>query len=253
MSWKPLKINVPIRQTRSLSPKKPTLMEPLRTSHQVRAAYLRRADTVATPTGVFAIQRGRASQTATTSSPLQHGTRSHHVSRSSSTVQPSSPLPELSIVEPGWSSSFSDPHEVPSSSTVLKTSKAKKQWLKWTLNIIPSLLQPYLSLLRTTDSLRNLHHDTEVVCTCGGLNIRRLTVTCLYFDCKLSYYLHIEPCIHILCCSVEGGNYCNMPMLNSTACSSCPWFFSLHTCCTQSRGGPQVARICTPAVPSPRS
>lgn len=84
--------------------------------------------------------------------------------------------------KPGWSSTFSDVIHVPTSNLTVNVSKAQKQWVKWTTTVIPSLLQPYLWLLRTTQSLHNLAHDQEVPCTCGRLNLRKMTVICLHFD-----------------------------------------------------------------------
>lgn len=184
MSWKPKKINLPKRQTRSLSPQKPAHLQPLHTSHEVRSAYLRGHDTVSTPTGVFAFQRGRA--TPDHLQPTPPTAASDSAGRPFQPEARSSPPPGFLTSEPGWSSTFSDPIGAPNSNTTIKASKAQKQWTKWTTTIIPSLLQPYLRLLRTTQSLRHLSHDTEVQCTCGRLNLRMMTVTCLSFDGTVS-------------------------------------------------------------------
>lgn len=194
MSWKPIKIGLPIRSTRSLSPTKPTQVERLRTTHDVRAAYLRRQDTVATPSGVYTFNRGRTNPqalppttqpSATSSQVVDH--HIHQIVTCPSSPKQASVLPDLLTSEPGWSDSFPDPHELPKSPDVVKISKAKKQWIKWTTDIIPSLLQPYLHLLRVTDSLHNLHHDEQLPCTCEKLNLHRMSVTCLYFDCEPLY------------------------------------------------------------------
>lgn len=63
--------------------------------------------------------------------------------------------------------------------------KKEKQYTRWANTVIPSLLKPYMSLLRETDSLR--HHTRtihEVPCSCGGAEIRRLKVVCVYFERK---------------------------------------------------------------------
>ncbi|KZP19915.1 hypothetical protein FIBSPDRAFT_680163, partial [Athelia psychrophila] len=72
--------------------------------------------------------------------------------------------------------------------------KGKKQWVKWSTEVIPSLLQPYLRLLRVTDSLRNLHHNEELECTCGHTQLRKLTVTCLFFDALKEQSISICQC-----------------------------------------------------------
>ncbi|EPS94432.1 hypothetical protein FOMPIDRAFT_128943 [Fomitopsis schrenkii] len=48
--------------------------------------------------------------------------------------------------------------------------------------VIPSLLHPYMRLLRTSQFLRSVQRDTAVACSCGGENVRSLKVTCVYFD-----------------------------------------------------------------------
>lgn len=185
MSWKPIKLGLPSRAARSVSPKKPSTLQPLRTTYDVRNAYLHRQDTIATPAGLYTFQRGRQlqSQSATASASADPSlATSSAIGHSPISGHHSSSLPGLPASELGWSSSFSDPHELPNDTTIIKLSKAKKQWAKWSTEIIPSLLHPYLRLLRVTDSLRNLRHDEALECTCGNAQLRQLTVTCLYFD-----------------------------------------------------------------------
>lgn len=59
--------------------------------------------------------------------------------------------------------------------------KRQRQWSQWQHETIPSLVQPYLSILRKTSSLREPPtppppHD----CSCGGS--RLLRVICVYFE-----------------------------------------------------------------------
>lgn len=192
MSWKPLKIGLPPREGRSQSPKKPTTLQPLRTSHEVKKAHQRRQNTVATPAGVFTFERGRPPlahpPVATTSHRDASATISHLTPQLPSSSQPrSSSSPRLPTLEPGWSNSFSDPYAPPTPTTVVKASRSQKQWVKWTTDVIPSLLKPYLSLMHMSDSLRNLFHDQEIACICGRTQRRVLTVTCLYFDGMFSF------------------------------------------------------------------
>lgn len=186
MSWKPIKMGLPRRVARSASPTKPMTLEPVpRTTHDVRRAYLRRQNTVVTPAGLYTFARGRQPQTqdlgAPSLQPLPRGLSAASVNPSSS-GQRSSSVPAHTSSDHGWSSSFSDPYELPSDTTLLKVSKAKKQWEKWSTEIIPSLLQPYLHLLRVTDALRNLRHNEAGQCTCGGTPVRQLNVVFLFFD-----------------------------------------------------------------------
>lgn len=186
MSWKPIKIGLPSRVARSASPTKLPTLEPVpRTTHDVRRAYLHRQNTVVTPTGLYTFARGRQPHsqisTATSSQTLPRAL-STHSAHSPSSGQRSSSVPAFTSSDHGWSSSFSDPYQVLPNTTVVKVSKAQKQWAKWSTEIIPSLLQPYLHLLRVTDSLRNLRHDEARECTCGGTQLRELKVICLFFD-----------------------------------------------------------------------
>lgn len=245
MSWKPLKLSLPSRTARSTSPQKPSTLTPLRTTHDVRTAYLRRQDTVVTPTGVFTFERGRqmphsilpTGSSRQTSSDIPDPPSSRHHSSS---------LPPLPASEPGWSSAFSDPHALPDDTTVLKVSKGKKQWVKWSTEVIPSLLQPYLRLLRVTDSLRNLHHNEELECTCGHTQLRKLTVTCLFFDGELL----LIPCFHFLIqiVSTEGAIHLDLPMLYCSPSTSCPWLFCLFACCTESCSRYQAPGVCPFAI-----
>jgi hypothetical protein len=63
-------------------------------------------------------------------------------------------------------------------------SKKAKQWKKWDEEIIPMLIEPYLRLLRETQSLRNLtalQQNSAPACDgcSGGRNLR---VSCVYFE-----------------------------------------------------------------------
>lgn len=64
--------------------------------------------------------------------------------------------------------------------------KKERQSAKWANETIPSLLQPYLRILRESDNLRTLNRHSNVTlppCSCkrrAGIN-----VTCVFFDRKL--------------------------------------------------------------------
>jgi hypothetical protein len=60
--------------------------------------------------------------------------------------------------------------------------KKENQWKNWTEVTIPSLLKPYLSILRNSDTFRYPQAEVSFTCSCGGVNGRNLWVSCIYFD-----------------------------------------------------------------------
>lgn len=71
------------------------------------------------------------------------------------------------------------------------TDKKEKQWRRWRNDIIPALVRPYMTLLRTTDSLRNPPDVSAAInCSCKP-GTRKLDVVCVLFDSKF------------FCCLVE--------------------------------------------------
>jgi hypothetical protein len=64
--------------------------------------------------------------------------------------------------------------------------KKKRQWKKWYEDIIPTLLQPHLRLLRETHFLRNRPLQPIHSCVCETPP-RSLTVICVYFERKVQY------------------------------------------------------------------
>lgn len=59
--------------------------------------------------------------------------------------------------------------------------KKERQWKTWAMKTIPSLLSPYLQLLRETNSLRDSLPRQYNPCPCG-VHVRRLKVVCVYFE-----------------------------------------------------------------------
>ncbi|RDB23171.1 hypothetical protein Hypma_009676 [Hypsizygus marmoreus] len=60
--------------------------------------------------------------------------------------------------------------------------KKERQWQKWANETIPSLLKPYLALLRETDSLReSVPSASEITCGCRS-HVRKISVACVYFE-----------------------------------------------------------------------
>jgi len=70
--------------------------------------------------------------------------------------------------------------------------KKERQWRKWSEDVIPVLLKPYLTLMRETQSLRNIESVRGkkgcVGCTLGRL----LEISCIYFNRKLSLLVSIH-------------------------------------------------------------
>jgi len=62
--------------------------------------------------------------------------------------------------------------------------KRQRQWRKWSEDVIPGLLQPYMSLLRETEGLRNINMKRQVNGCAGCSGGRLLEVTCVYFESK---------------------------------------------------------------------
>jgi len=69
-------------------------------------------------------------------------------------------------------------------------SKKARQWKTWSEDVVPSLVHPYLALLRSTDSFRLPSPLLQRRCDCTDTQ-RRLSIICVYFDSKshLSLFL----------------------------------------------------------------
>jgi len=73
--------------------------------------------------------------------------------------------------------------------------KKQSQWLRWSSEIIPAMVQPYLSLLRDSENLGNLaglrNSGGCIGCDAG----RRIAVSCIYFERRPS---NIIPAVSLL-------------------------------------------------------
>jgi hypothetical protein len=64
----------------------------------------------------------------------------------------------------------------------IRAGKKERQWQKWSGDIIPALLKPYMGLLRQTSGLREMEGvHKEKGCT-GCTNGRLLEVSCVFFE-----------------------------------------------------------------------
>ena len=67
-----------------------------------------------------------------------------------------------------------------------RSSKKQCQWRKWSKDITPVLLKPYMSLMQETESLRNIGMIRGRTGCKGCANGRMLDVSCIYFNSKCS-------------------------------------------------------------------
>jgi hypothetical protein len=63
-----------------------------------------------------------------------------------------------------------------------RAAKKQRQWRKWSEDVIPALLQPYMALLRETQGLRDVNSKRHVNSCAGCVKGRLLDVTCVYFE-----------------------------------------------------------------------
>jgi len=76
-----------------------------------------------------------------------------------------------------------------------RAEKKQRQWRKWSEDVIPALLQPYMALLRETQGLRDVNSKRHVDSCMGCVKGRLLDVTCVYFESTQTIW-----CILILIC-----------------------------------------------------
>jgi hypothetical protein len=67
---------------------------------------------------------------------------------------------------------------------VHQVGKKVRQWRKWSEDIIPALLEPYLELLRESESLRDVSDARNIQGCKGCQGKRQLEVVCVYFESK---------------------------------------------------------------------
>ena len=72
--------------------------------------------------------------------------------------------------------------ESPEDRRAREHAKKERQVTRWVRDTIPGLVQPYMRLLRESQSLRSVQRYAAVLCTCESDAARSLRVTCVYFD-----------------------------------------------------------------------
>jgi hypothetical protein len=85
---------------------------------------------------------------------------------------------DSNVVEPIFDDVFTVP---PLDSDTNGRRRKENQWNRWTTDVIPSLLRPYLQLLRETENLRDKPDDHLDICTCGSPG-RPASIITVYFD-----------------------------------------------------------------------
>lgn len=61
--------------------------------------------------------------------------------------------------------------------------KKQKQWSRWTDQVIPSLVHPYLHLLKISESMRSTPPSENIPCNCRS-GVRHLKIVCVYLESK---------------------------------------------------------------------
>lgn len=71
-----------------------------------------------------------------------------------------------------------------------RANKKKNQWRKWSEEVIPAMLSPYLDLLQETESLRNIGSEIRARGCSGCSKGSTKDISCIYFERKcLSAFL----------------------------------------------------------------
>ncbi|KAF8870464.1 hypothetical protein CPB84DRAFT_1855562 [Gymnopilus junonius] len=78
--------------------------------------------------------------------------------------------------------------------------KKEQQWKKWSEEVIPAMIEPYLSLLEETDALRDLTAARNRKLCAGCVEGSTLQVSCIYFDKieKVNLCTCSEPALQLL-------------------------------------------------------
>lgn len=84
--------------------------------------------------------------------------------------------------------SLADNAQTPEERRAQERAKKQRQVGRWINETLPSLLRPFLHLLRVSEGLRRVERSGTVVCCCGGDGARSMPVICVYFD-RESYRL----------------------------------------------------------------
>lgn len=192
--WKPFKFansDIPLEAPASAIPLNPGPQNPrVRTTRQVRKAYLARRAIGSTTTGVYVFPGASATLEEDQSGYAdQSGPSTPRATTPDQSRSPQSSSPPNDA--PGWSSAFPSSPEPTSGFAHYRLTHANQR-TKWTTVVIPQLVQPYLYLLHQSDSLTSVDHRSSLVCTCQMVRPRLLKVTCVHFDCEFMLLLFMQ-------------------------------------------------------------
>lgn len=189
--WKPLKLKPTVISTssRDTTPVLPAAvqqdpLERVRTSRDVRRVINANQSAGSSSSGVYVLSRGRYSQSEPVlpgDDPASTGTSQQGSPSGTPSPRSLSPVYGSPSKVPGFSSDYPESPRLSSTQGHYRSSRAN-QWIKWTQIVIPSLIQPYLTLARRTDNLGVVDRTYVSLCTCNQSNTRALTVTCVHFD-----------------------------------------------------------------------
>ncbi|KAH7916895.1 hypothetical protein BV22DRAFT_987111, partial [Leucogyrophana mollusca] len=71
--------------------------------------------------------------------------------------------------------------------------KKQRQWARWSDYVLPSLVRPYLKLLKNTSSFRNPPTPMSQPCTCGQSG-QKLDIVCVHMESLESITLRSCEC-----------------------------------------------------------
>lgn len=155
----------------------------VRTSRDARRAFQSRQAVASTSHGTYVLTHGLASAAESDLGRMDSlGTPSRSGEDTIRSPRSSSP-PQETV---GWSSDFPPSPQPPSNHRHHQRTRAN-QWAKWTTVVIPLLVQPYLHLLRRTESLGSIDRQFSSPCICQQAHARSLKVICVHFDGKLTF------------------------------------------------------------------
>lgn len=159
----------------------------VRTSREVQRSYRARQAVRSTATGLYVLSQGRnaLSESALAVQDPQQGPQesSGLLIPAQGCDPPSSPGSLAETSTAGWTSDY--PY-VPDPETVRARHRSQRanQATKWKTVVLPALIDPYYTLLQTTDNLADIDRRRSDPCTCSQTHGRALKVVCVHFDGK---------------------------------------------------------------------
>lgn len=105
-----------------------------------------------------------------------------------------------------------------------RATKSQSQWSAWSDTIIPQLLQPYMTLMQETASLRDMDNIRKLRKCTGCVSGRQISVQCIFFNSK--YFCVCYICLELITKFTEIETIilctCTQPALQLLACGLFP-------------------------------